>query len=70
MQSEDITTAVGQVLKDAMITRKDAIGVIISHIDADTKVNYSKLFTTFFLIAKQSWPCDLYNYFRDSKPDK
>jgi hypothetical protein len=41
--AEDIKTSDGQVLKDATITKNDAIGVTISHSDGITRVPYANL---------------------------
>ena len=43
LHAEDIKTTDGQVLKDATITGKDALGVIISHSDGIARVAYDKL---------------------------
>lgn len=43
LRAEDIKTTDGQVFKDATITGKDALGVIISHSDGIARVAYDKL---------------------------
>ncbi|MEI7775293.1 MAG: hypothetical protein WCK17_11015 [Verrucomicrobiota bacterium] len=41
--AEDIKTLDGQILKDATITKNDAIGVTVSHSDGITRVPYANL---------------------------
>lgn len=43
LHAEDIKTTDGQILKDATITGRDALGVIISHSDGIARVAYDKL---------------------------